>query len=211
VILDLGVSSEELTTAERGFSLSEAGPLDMRMDRSQRLTAAELVRSLTEAELADVLRNCGEEPFARRMRGRSCTNGIARRLKRRRAWRKSCSGQAAYRAHSPATQTFQALRIAVNDELGSLERGLPAALELLAIGARVAVIAFHSLEDRIVKTFFREHVGHWEALAGGGNQRVVCSPEVLLVNRKPITATPEEVGANPRARSAKLRVAERKT
>ena len=212
IVLDLGVSSEELTTAERGFSLSQSGPLDMRMDRSQRLTAAELVRSLTEEELTDLLRNYGEEPFARRIaraivyeRNRAPIETTSRlaevvqRAKRR-------SG----RIH-PATQTFQALRIAVNDELGSLQRGLPAALELLAIDARMAVISFHSLEDRIVKMFFREHVVRWEALAGGGRERIVRSPEVLLINRKPIVAAPEELGANPRARSAKLRVAERKT
>ena len=212
VLLDIGVSSDQLDDPERGFSFMRDGPLDMRMDKGRRVTAADLLNTLPEEELAGLLRRYGEEPRAR---------AIARRVARERA-RAPFSRTAqlrdlvmnAYggqrgRIH-PATRTFQALRIAVNGELEALERGLEAGLNLLGPGGRMVVISFHSLEDRIVKRFFAEHQGRWESLAEGGRKWVGRLPQVEVLTRKPVMASEEECLANPRARSAKLRAVERK-
>ncbi len=188
VLLDLGVSSLQLEGAERGFSFQHDGPLDMRLDREQRLTAAELVNHASEEELADVLFHYGEERRSRRLarwivrRRPLTTTGQLADVARRAVGR-------AGRIH-PATRAFQALRIAVNDELGSLDRGLAAARGILAEGGRLVVISFHSLEDRIVKRFFR--AGGWE-----------------ILTRHVVRPGPEEMRANPRARSARLRAAAR--
>jgi 16S rRNA (cytosine1402-N4)-methyltransferase len=197
VLLDLGLSSWQLAHSRRGFSFQGDEPLDMRFDVRQPLTAAELVRRTPEADLARLLATYGEEPAARR---------IARRIvaERARAPIATTAALAALvaravppgrrpRHHHPATRTFQALRIAVNDELGGLEAALPRAARLLATRGRVGVIAFHSLEDRLVKHTFRR-------LAAEGWR--VLTP-------RPVRPAPEEVLANPRARSAKLRVLER--
>jgi len=211
VLLDIGISSDQLDDPERGFSFMKDGPLDMRMDRDRPATAADLLNSLSEEALAVLLRQYGEEPRAR---------AIARRVIQRRAREPFArTGQLADlvadlyggrrgRIH-PATLTFQALRIAVNGELDALEQGLEAGLRILAPGGRMAVIAFHSLEDRIVKQFFVEHQGRMESLPEGGAKWVGSLPVMTILTRKPVTATNSECLENPRARSAKLRVAER--
>lgn len=211
VLLDLGVSSEQLDVPERGFSFMREGPLDMRMDRSQRKTAEDLVNSLSEVELFNLLRDLGEDPMAKhiariivRERQRvpiTTTIQLAELVKK-------ATGGRRMRVH-PATRTFQALRIAVNNELDLLQKGLSAGLSILAARGRMAVISFQSLEDRLVKNFFVQHAGKWESLHGGGRRWRVEEPAVSLVNRKVITPSKEEIERNPRARSAKLRVAER--
>ncbi|MEX0881761.1 MAG: 16S rRNA (cytosine(1402)-N(4))-methyltransferase RsmH [Candidatus Saccharimonadales bacterium] len=193
ILADLGVSSPHLESATRGFSIKSPGPLDMRMDRRQQLTADQIVNSASEAELARILTEYGEEPKARQ---------IARRIIAARPV-KSTSQLAALVARAwhgksrihPATRVFQALRIAVNDELNQLGLSLPIWLELLAPGGRLAVISFHSLEDRLVKRFLAEH----QAAEYGGQLRILT--------KKPVVARDEEIVSNPRARSAKLRAA----
>lgn len=205
ILLDIGVSSPQLDTPARGFSFQADGPLDMRMDPDHGESAAELIDRLTEAELISILREFGEEPRARR---------IARAIIGARPWSSTtelaecvarASGYKNSRTH-PATRTFQALRIAVNDELGQLRRGLDAAVDLLEPGGRLAVISFHSLEDRIVKRRLR-------TLAGIGTPRdayghPAIPPLLTLVTRKPIRGAVVEPD-NPRSRSASLRVATR--
>ncbi len=211
ILFDLGMSSDQVDAAERGFSFLRDGPLEMRMDARQACTAAILVNELPEDELADLIYEYGEEPAARRIaaavaraRARAPIRGTAELAGIVQA---ACGGRHG-RTH-PATRTFQALRIVVNDELESLVRGLDAAVRLLRPGGRLAVIAFHSLEDRRVKQFMAAHVGHWEALEGGGARRVGAWPALQRVTRKPMTAGAAEIERNPRSRSAKLRVAER--
>ncbi len=212
ILLDVGVSSMQLDRPERGFSFLREGPLDMRMDDRQDLTAAQLLRRLSPDELADVLRRYGEEPMARRIarqvaaalaRGEplETTAQLAELVARAKGGRRG-------HAH-PATQTFQALRIAVNGELAALEKALPAALDLLAPGGRLAVISFHSLEDRMVKRFMAAHEGRMEALAKGGSRWVGRLPRARRITRKAVAPTPDETARNPRARTAKLRVLER--
>ena len=210
VLLDLGMSSDQVDTPERGFSFQQDGPLDMRMDRSQATTAAGLVNHSTEQDLADLLWRLGEESAARRIAKRIVVERAREpiattvRLADIVARAKGTRG----RIH-PATKTFQALRMAVNHELESLEKGLEAALDLVVPGGRVAVISFHSLEDRIVKQAFALHVGHMESLQAGGQEWVGMRPIARWVTRKLITASQREIEDNARARSAKLRVVER--
>ncbi|MBN1557596.1 MAG: 16S rRNA (cytosine(1402)-N(4))-methyltransferase RsmH [Lentisphaerae bacterium] len=211
VLLDLGVSSEQLDEARRGFTFQADGPLDMRMDPSAGPTAAAWLRDVDEAELCRVLRGFGEERAARR---------IARRIVRARAEApvdttlrlaglvRAARGGRRGRTH-PATQTFQAIRMAVNRELEHLEAGLEAGLRVLKPGGRMAVISFHSVEDRAVKRCFAAHAGRWESLAQGGRVWRGETPAVHRVTRKPLTPSAEECRRNPRARSAKLRVVER--
>ena len=212
VLIDLGVSSMQLDRAERGFSFLRDSPLDMRMDVRQELTAAKLLARLPEAELAGVLWRYGEEPMSRRIakavaaaraqgQALETTAQLAELVSRVKGGRRG-------HAH-PATQVFQALRIAVNGELAALETVLPAALDLLAPGGRLAVISFHSLEDRMVKQFMAAHEGRMESLAKGGARWSGQLPRARRVVRKALTATEEETARNPRARSAKLRVLER--
>jgi 16S rRNA (cytosine1402-N4)-methyltransferase len=212
ILMDLGVSSMQLDEAARGFSFREEAPLDMRMDDRQELTAAELLRRLSPEDLAQVLRRYGEEPMAKRIakaagaalaRGEplETTTQLAALVERAKGGRRG-------RIH-PATQTFQALRIAVNGELEALERALPAALDLLEPGGRLAVISFHSLEDRMVKQFMTAHEGRMESLARGGARWSGTLPRARRVARKPVTPSEEEVRRNPRSRTAKLRVLER--
>lgn len=211
VLLDLGVSSDQLDTMGRGFSFRGDAPLDMRMDQSQEWNAADIIRECSTKDLAELFRTLGEEPAAMRIadaidaarqRERIETTGRLAELV------VSVKGSRPGRIH-PATQVFQALRMTVNEELESLERGLSAALEVLVPGGRLAVISFHSLEDRIVKLFLRRHEGREESLPQGGVRWIGEDPPVERVTRKPIRPTDAEVHRNPRARSAKLRIAER--
>jgi 16S rRNA (cytosine1402-N4)-methyltransferase len=211
IALDLGVSSMQLDRADRGFSFRQDGPLDMRMSREGR-TASDLVNQAEEAELADLIFLYGEERHARR---------IAREIVRVRttapfettkalaeAVRRSVPGK--WGDIDPATRTFQALRIAVNDEMGELEQGLAAAETILNPGGVLAVVTFHSLEDRVVKAFFRTRSGEDAAPsrhlpASGGGKPATFVP----LARKPVAPTEAEIARNPRARSAKLRAARR--
>jgi 16S rRNA (cytosine1402-N4)-methyltransferase len=206
VTLDLGVSSMQIDDAARGFSFRADGPLDMRMGHDGQ-TAADLVNTATEAQLAEIIRDYGEERFARR---------IARAIVAARPLTRTAELSALVRGIvidkggiDPATRTFQALRIAVNDELGELDRGLAAAERLLEPGGRLAVVSFHSLEDRRVKSFLRERS---DAAPKGsrhlpGERR--GAPSFRLLGRKPTEASAAEAQRNPRARSARLRAAER--
>ena len=209
--MDLGISSMQVDARERGFSYSYDAPLDMRMDTAQDLDARAAVNEWPEARLASTIREYGEERYARR---------IAREIVRRRerepidttmelvdAIKRAVPTPAQFAGGHPARRTFQAIRIAVNDELGSLERGLPAAWELLRPGGRMAVIAFHSLEDRMVKRFFAD-------LARGcicPPELPVCvcghEPEAELINRRAVRPSEGEVADNPRSQSARLRAA----
>jgi 16S rRNA (cytosine1402-N4)-methyltransferase len=207
VLLDLGVSSHQLDTAERGFSFQREGPLDMRMGHSG-MTAADLVNTASAEELARIFREYGDEPRAIQFAVRIIR---AREKKPFTTTLELADLIAAGRSgpRHPATRVFQALRIAVNDEIGSLERALPAFVSLLAPGGRLAVITFHSLEDRIVKQFFRKH-----SMAEIDNPTWPAprpNPDWMLdlVTTRSVTASPAELAANPRSRSARLRVAER--
>ncbi|MHB1004028.1 MAG: 16S rRNA (cytosine(1402)-N(4))-methyltransferase RsmH [Chloroflexota bacterium] len=211
VLLDLGLSSYQLGEAERGFSFQTEAPLDMRFDTNQATTAARLVNTLPEEELANLIYNFGEERRSR---------AIARAIVRERGVRPivSTTQLAALVARvvhgrpggiHPATRTFQALRIAVNEELENVEAVLPQAVEALASGGRLAVISFHSLEDRIVKRFMRNEAAG--CICPPGLPTCVCGhkPRLALVTKRPVEAGVAETARNPRSRSAKLRVAER--
>ncbi len=208
VALDVGVSSMQIDRAERGFSFRADGPLDMRMSQ-QGETAADLVNGLAEGDLADVIYQLGEERFARRI---AAAIVRARPILRTAELARIVRGVVPSKgdAIDPATRTFQALRIAVNDEIGELNRGLAAAERLLAPGGRLAVVAFHSLEDRPVKLFLQSRSGRSPAssrhLPQQGEAR---PPSFRLLASRPLTANAAEIAANPRARSAKLRAAER--
>jgi 16S rRNA (cytosine1402-N4)-methyltransferase len=209
IVLDLGVSSPQLDDPSRGFSFRAEGPLDMRMGKGG-TTAAELVNTLPEAALAKLIYVYGEERFARRV-----ARAIAEARKKAPLTR-TTELAALVRAAvptsgniDPATRTFQALRIEVNDELGELERALHAAERLLAAGGRLAIVSFHSLEDRRVKEFLRERS---TAAPRGSRHRPVAparAPSFRLIDRKPVTPGAAEIARNPRARSARLRAAER--
>ena len=212
VLLDIGISSDQLDDPDRGFSFMKEGPLDMRMDQEAPVTAADLLNTLPEADLARLLKRYGEEPRARAIAHRVVSQrGVVpfRRTTQLADLVTEVYGGRRGRIH-PATLSFQALRIAVNGELEALEAGLAAGLRILKVGGRMAVITFHSLEDRIVKQFFVDHQGRMESLPEGGAKWVGALPKMSILTRKPVVATDEECRGNPRARSAKLRVAERK-
>jgi 16S rRNA (cytosine1402-N4)-methyltransferase len=213
VLLDLGVSSPQLDEAERGFSFQQDGPLDMRMDREQPLTAARLVNETAEEELARIFRELGEEREARRLARVIVEERRLRRFETTRQLAKLIERvvrRPGSRLH-PATRVFQALRMAVNDELGSLRRGLAAALKILKPGGRLAVITFHSLEDRAVKEFGREHARDYAVMGrlDVPELRQPVRPKTKWVKRKAMPPRADEVAANPRARSAQLRVLEK--
>lgn len=211
ILLDLGLSSLQLAKAERGFAFSADGPLDMRFDRTSGETAAQLIARLDADELARVLWTYGEERHGRRIANAIVNARESQPLQttaQLRALVERVTGGRRGAAAHPATRTFQALRIAVNDELGELERGLAAGVQALGPGGRFVVIAFHSLEDRIVKQWFaREARG---CVCPPELPACVCGhePSVKLIGRT-VRASPSEVAANPRARSAIMRVAER--
>ncbi len=208
ILFDLGVSSPQLDESERGFSFSQDGPLDMRMDRSTGVPAADWVKQTGEAELAQVLRRFGEEKFARRI-ARSIKRALVREDIRSTAELGRLVADVVptreKRKH-PATRTFQAIRIAVNEELQELESVLPQALDALAPGGRLVVISFHSLEDRMVKRFLRARSkgDRWPADLPVTSD--MLKPELVLIGR-PVRAAPNELERNPRARSAVMRVA----
>jgi 16S rRNA (cytosine1402-N4)-methyltransferase len=199
IVMDLGVSSMQLSDPVRGFSFLLDAPLDMRMDRDDSLTAYDVVNTRSADELSDIFRTYGEERWARRIARRivksrkrseiATTTELANIIR-------SAVPSRRQRIH-PATRVFQALRIYVNHELDSLERGLISAIEILKPGGRICVISFHSLEDRLVKWTFRDHT------AGKGKGRALN-----ILTRKPVIPGDKELGRNPRSRSAKLRAAE---
>lgn len=198
ILADLGVSSPHLDNASRGFSFQLDGPLDMRMDDSKGLTAADLVNTASEEGLIDILRTYGEEPKARRVaQALIAARPIHTTTQLATIVTNVYGGRGRYKTH-PATKTFQALRIAVNDELAQIKVSLPLWLEMLKPGGRVAVISFHSLEDRVVKEILAEH----------GGERYDAS--IRILTKKPITGNEQELVFNPRARSAKLRAAVKK-
>ena len=212
LLLDFGVSSPQLDTPERGFSIRHDGPLDMRMDNTQTTTAANLLEKLKDVELISIIKNFGEERFAKRI-----VRAIRREQEERSIVTTSHFAEIISRVvrspkHSrihPATKTFQALRIAVNNELEQIKTVLNDAIGLLDSSARIVAISFHSLEDRIVKTFFRKE-----------EKGCTCPPKIpicicgnkqtlKILTRRPLCASEEEIALNPRSVSAKLRVAER--
>lgn len=210
ILLDLGVSSPQLDEAERGFSFRGDGPLDMRMDQSRGLTAADYVNNFSEDELVGIFRTLGEEPNARRIAKailKTRASSVFKTTLQLADLVEKTIGRRG--AHHPATRVFQALRMAVNDELGELSRALAGGLDVLKSGGRFAVITFESLTDRMVKRFFSAHAGKMVSLQAGGEKWEGELPRVRLVARHAIVASNEEMGRNPRSRSAKLRVAER--
>jgi 16S rRNA (cytosine1402-N4)-methyltransferase len=198
ILFDLGVSSHQLETSSRGFSFNLEGPLDMRMEPGLAVTARDLIKALSEKELSELFWRLGEEKYARRFARAICRTREREKIE-------SCNQLAdvilraapprgKFNRTHPATRVFQALRIAVNDELGSLREALPQAVALLKPKGRLVILSFHSLEDGIVKRFFQE-----EEAAG----------RLKILTRKPVEPTKEEILENPRARSARLRVAEK--
>jgi 16S rRNA (cytosine1402-N4)-methyltransferase len=197
MLADLGVSSPHLDDATRGFAFDQEGPLDMRMDRTQQRTAADIINTYSAEQLSDILKRYGEEPKAKQIarlviehRPITTTTELARIVAR--VWARAGPSKV-----HPATRTFQAIRIAVNDELSLLEQSLPLWIDLLAPGGRIAVLSFHSLEDRLVKRAFADAAGErYDA-------------RLRLLTKHPVRADKDEIVFNPRARSAKLRVAEK--
>lgn len=210
VLLDLGVSSPQLDRGARGFSYRQAGPLDMRMDPTTGPSAADLVNEADEGELARIIRRFGDERHANRIaRAIVASRPVTTTERLAEIVRDAIPAAARRHGGHPATRTFQALRIEVNDELGQLERALGDALDLLVPGGRAAVITYHSGEDRIVARRFRDAAADdCVCPPGSGACRCGRGPSVVLVPRKAITAGEDELAANPRARSARLRVAE---
>jgi 16S rRNA (cytosine1402-N4)-methyltransferase len=213
VLLDLGVSSPQLDSPERGFSFQHDGPLDMRMDTRQTLTAADLVNGAGAEELARIFWEFGGERESRRLAKAMVHDRERRRFETTRQlaeWIERLSPRCGKKAH-PATKIFQALRIAVNDEMCSLKHGLAAAVKILKPGGRLAVITFHSLEDRVVKDFGRSRARDY-AFPGGldvPELREPRTPELKWVTRKAIKPGADELNDNPRSRSAQLRVLEK--
>lgn len=208
-VIDTGVSSEQLDEAGRGFSFRADGPLDMRMDLSTEETAAGIVASYAEEELASLFRNLGEEP---------CSRQIAKAIVREREFRpitgtaglaqiveKAIGPAARARRRHPATRVFQALRMKVNGELEALELAIEAILQRLRPGGRLSVITFESISDRLVKTIFAKHAGREESLMQGGSRWVGTLPKIRKTDRHAVIPTEEEISFNPRSRSAKLR------
>jgi 16S rRNA (cytosine1402-N4)-methyltransferase len=209
ILLDLGISTFQLETAERGFSFQDDGPLDMRFDPSQATSAAEIVNHWPEEDLASLIYRFGDEHRSRqiarsivRHRPIESTRALASVVEN------AVGGRRGNRIH-PATKTFQALRIAVNQELEQLEAVLPQCVRLLKPGGRLAVIAFHSLEDRLVKQWMAAEASEWIHDARHPLGGVAHQATIRLVTRKALVPADEEMGRNPRSRSARLRVAER--
>lgn len=207
ILLDLGVSSPQIDEAERGFSFMKEGPLDMRFDQTRGETAADLVNKLSEAELAQIFWEYGEERQSRK---------LARHIVQKRPFFTTTAlaemiAQVAHRQGRlhPATRVFQALRIAVNDELSAVATVIDIATSLLAPGGRLAIISFHSLEDRLVKQAFRQKSATEEDAPELPSGKRPLTPTLRLINKKPIQPSQAEIESNPRSRSAKLRIAEK--
>jgi 16S rRNA (cytosine1402-N4)-methyltransferase len=210
VLLDLGVSSPQLDEPERGFSFRADGPLDMRMDTTKGQTAADIVANSDEDLLVNIFRDFGEEPNARRIAKaivRERVNNSFKTTLQLAEFVEKTIGRRG--AHHPATRIFQALRMAVNDEIGELKRALDGGLGALKTGGRFAVITFESLTDRIVKHFFTEHEGREISLQAGGSKWEGKLPRVMRTPRGAVVPSELELENNPRSRSAKLRIAER--
>lgn len=196
ILADFGVSSPQLDNEERGFSYKNDGPLDMRMDKRQKLTASDIVNHYSEHDLANIFVTYGEEkPGRAKMLAREIVTH--RPIKTTKELADIVLSKSRYSHTHPASRIFQAIRIVVNDELGEIEKTLPLLPKLLNQNGRLAIITFHSLEDRLVKNYFKEATSHGEESA------------LRIVSKKPLVATPHELVINPRARSAKLRVAAR--
>ena len=196
ILADFGVSSLQLDRPDRGFSFREDGPLDMRMDRRQSVTASDIVNHYSERDLAELFVKYGEEKSGRaKMLAREIVTH--RPITTTKELASIIASKSKYSHTHPATRVFQAIRIEVNNELSEIEQTLPLLPKLLNPGGRVAIITFHSLEDRLVKDFFKESTSHGE------------ESELSVITKKPLVATPDELVINPRARSAKLRVAVR--
>ena len=212
ILLDLGVSSDQLDTPERGFSFRQDGPLDMRMRNDAGETAADLLARLSIPEMTELFRDLGEEkrafaiakaidrdrrkePFTRTLQLAECVAKVV--------------GTAHTKGRNPATRVFQALRMAVNDEMGDLRKALEAGIELLKPGGRMAILTFESLTDRVVKQTFKAHCGKEVSLMQGGSEWQGLLPRTELILRKAVCGQPEELESNPRARSAKLRAVQR--
>ncbi len=208
IVLDLGVSSMQLDTPERGFSFQSEGPLDMRFSPAQAVSAADLVNNLPENDLADILWRYGEERLSRRIARAIVQSRPLYTTRELAAVVARAAGHGSGRIH-PATRTFQALRIATNEELQGIEQVLPQAVAALKPGGRLAVISFHSLEDRIVKHYFRRESR--DCICPPGQPVCTCGHTAVIkeVNRHPIEAGEQEIHTNPRARSARLRIAEK--
>ncbi|MBM3152038.1 MAG: 16S rRNA (cytosine(1402)-N(4))-methyltransferase RsmH [Chloroflexi bacterium] len=207
ILLDLGASSMQFDTPERGFSFRDDGPLDMRFDPSIARTASDIVNTFPEKDLVDILYRFGEERNARRIARAIIRNRPVYRTRQLASVIESVSSR--HEAQHPAARTFQALRIAVNDELEAITRVLPQAVDAIQAGGRLAVISFHSLEDRIVKEFIRRESR--DCLCPPRQPACTCGHQATVadLSRRPITPAPEEIQRNPRARSAKLRIAEK--
>ena len=208
IVLDLGASSMQFDNAERGFSFMQDGPLDMRFGINAMMSAEEIVNTFDERELADIIFRYGEDRDSRKIAKAIVMNRPLRTTRELVTVIEKASPRHGDRVH-PATQTFQALRIAVNDELAAVEKTLPQAVAALRSGGRCAVISFHSLEDRIVKDYFREQS---KDIVNPPYERIYEEERkavVKIINKKPIVASDEEIKDNPRSRSAKLRVVEK--
>lgn len=213
ILMDIGLSSYQLSRPERGFAFSREGPLDMRMDQDTKLTAAEVVNQYPEAEIAGIIRRFGEEKFSKRVAAAVVKCREQTKIESTTQLAAVVSGAIPLRFHSrkihPATRTFQALRIFVNGELENLSNALSTAIKFLKPGGRLVVIAFHSLEDRIVKQKFRKSAGGCICPPSFPVCRCDNKPIVKILTKRPLTAAADEVARNPRSRSAKMRVCEK--
>ena len=214
LLLDLGVSSPQLDEAGRGFSFLRDGPLDMRMDPGKGVSAADWLAEVAEVDLRNILKRYGEETFATRIAravvAARASTPITRTTELAHIVQAAVPAKFRALKKHPATKTFQAIRIAINDELGQLEAALEQSLRVLKKGGRLCVISFHSLEDRIVKRFMRDHSREPEQYRGMPNIPAEFLPALRTIGRM-IKATDDEIAANVRARSARLRIAERAT
>lgn len=207
IIFDLGVSSHQIDSPDRGFSYSKEGPLDMRMGKEAVLSAKDIVNKLTENELVEIFSRYGQEHFSKRIASAIVKH---RPLRTTKELSDIIAGSVPSRSRTDSmSRVFQAIRIKVNDEMGSLEKALPDAIESLEKGGRIAVISYHSLEDKITKTVFKKEAT--DCLCGPEVPSCICGhkKKVRILTKKPVVPSGEETRANPRARSAKLRVAER--
>ncbi len=212
ILFDLGVSSPQIDTQERGFSFMHSGPLDMRMDKTQKISAKEIVNSYSEKELSTLFFTYGEEPKSKKI-----AFEIVKEREKKPILKtdelveiiKQAVGTKYFYEKHPERQIFQAIRIEVNNELKDLENVLPDAISLLKKGGRLCVITFHSLEDRIVKKIFKEYSEVNEMVKGLPDIPLEYQPTITLINKKPIVASLEEINENTRSKSAKMRVIEK--